>query len=76
MRRLDGRWPDSGTRMADRDETGDGMMAEAMRVPPRRGLTLKMLGETLGLSTATISLALRDSPLVAEATRLRVRALA
>ncbi|MCX5496871.1 LacI family DNA-binding transcriptional regulator [Kaistia dalseonensis] len=43
---------------------------------PRRGLTLRALGEQLGLSTATISLALRDSPLVAESTRLRVRALA
>lgn len=42
----------------------------------RRGLTLKELGDELGLSIATISLALRDSPLVAEATRLKVQALA
>ncbi|WP_323181498.1 LacI family DNA-binding transcriptional regulator [Kaistia algarum] len=45
-------------------------------VLPQRGLTLRMLGDRLGLSTATISLALRDSPLVAEATRDRVRAFA
>lgn len=39
---------------------------------PRR-LTLSQLADTLGVSTATISLALRDSPLVAEATRIRVQ---
>lgn len=43
---------------------------------PQRGLTLKRLGDALGLSTATISLALRGSPLVADATRERVRAFA
>ncbi|AXS41914.1 LacI family DNA-binding transcriptional regulator [Breoghania sp. L-A4] len=42
--------------------------------PARRGrLTLSQLAETLKVSTATISLALRDSPLVAEATRERVK---
>eukprot|EP01037_Dinobryon_pediforme_P025589 gene25589-27797_t len=42
---------------------------------PRR-LTLAMIGERLGLSTATVSLALRDNPAVAEETRVRVRQLA
>ncbi len=42
--------------------------------PARRGrLTLSQLAQTLNVSTATISLALRDSPLVAEATRERVQ---
>jgi LacI family transcriptional regulator len=41
-----------------------------------RRLTLSMLADRLGISTATVSLALRDSPLVAEETRKRVRALA
>lgn len=36
-------------------------------------VTLQGLARELGLSTATISLALRDSPMVAEATRLKVR---
>lgn len=39
--------------------------------PPGR-ITLQMLAEHLGVSTATISLSLRNSSLVAEATRLRV----
>lgn len=60
--------------MADRDT--DDLPRAAPRRAGRRVLTLRMLGQELGLSTATISLALRDSPLVAEATRLRVRALA
>lgn len=36
-------------------------------------LTLSQLSEKLGVSTATVSLALRGSPVVAEATRLRVQ---
>lgn len=36
-------------------------------------VTLQKLATELGLSTATVSLALRDSPVVAEATRLRVQ---
>jgi LacI family transcriptional regulator len=42
---------------------------------PKR-LTLAMIGERLGLSTATVSLALRDHPDVAAETRARVRQLA
>lgn len=34
---------------------------------------LSTIADTLGLSTATVSLALRDSPLVAEATRERIK---
>jgi LacI family transcriptional regulator len=45
------------------------------RRPPKR-LTLAMIAERLGISTATVSLALRSSPLVAEDTRKRVAALA
>jgi LacI family transcriptional regulator len=40
---------------------------------PRR-VTLRDLARHLGVSTATVSLALRNSPRVAEATRLRVQA--
>ena len=43
---------------------------------PKRRLTLAMIAEKLDLSTATVSLALRNSPLVAEETRKRVHALA
>jgi DNA-binding LacI/PurR family transcriptional regulator len=50
--------------------------APERREEPQRRLTLAMIGERLGLSTATVSLALRDNPAVAEDTRLRVRQLA
>ena len=43
---------------------------------PKRRLTLAMIAEKLDLSTATVSLALRNSQLVAEETRKRVHALA
>jgi LacI family transcriptional regulator len=43
---------------------------------PKKRLTLAMIAERLDLSTATVSLALRNSPLVAEETRKRVHALA
>ncbi len=36
-------------------------------------ITLSTIADDLGVSTATVSLALRDSPLVAEATRVRIR---
>lgn len=39
-------------------------------------VTLQRLAMELGLSTATVSLALRDSPVVAEGTRLRVQEIA
>ncbi len=39
-------------------------------------IKLSTIGEALGVSTATVSLALRDSPLVADATRERVKAYA
>ncbi|MCB1429056.1 MAG: LacI family DNA-binding transcriptional regulator, partial [Nitratireductor sp.] len=35
--------------------------------------TLSTIAEHLGVSTATVSLALRDSPLVAETTRERIK---
>lgn len=43
---------------------------------PKRRLTLAMIAERLDLSTATVSLALRNSSLVAEETRKRVHTLA
>ncbi|RDJ22633.1 LacI family DNA-binding transcriptional regulator [Bosea caraganae] len=42
----------------------------------RARVTLQIIAEQLAVSTATVSLALRNSPLVAEATRLRVQILA
>ena len=36
-------------------------------------IKLSTIGEALGVSTATVSLALRDSPLVAEATKERIK---
>lgn len=36
-------------------------------------ITLATIADDLGISTATVSLALRNSPLVAEATKIRVR---
>jgi LacI family transcriptional regulator len=46
------------------------------RKPPQRParLTLRELATHSGVSRATVSLVLRNSPLVAEKTRLRVRA--
>ncbi|MBR7540113.1 LacI family DNA-binding transcriptional regulator, partial [Mycobacterium tuberculosis] len=44
--------------------------------PPIKRLTLAMMAERLGMSTATVSLALRDSPLVAAETRKKVQDLA
>ncbi|MEJ8473157.1 LacI family DNA-binding transcriptional regulator [Roseibium algae] len=40
---------------------------------PGKRLTLGHIADLLGVSTATVSLALRDSPLVAEETRLKVK---
>ncbi|EFO31390.1 alanine racemase [Roseibium sp. TrichSKD4] len=40
---------------------------------PGKRLTLSHIADQLGISTATVSLALRDSPLVAEETRAKVK---
>jgi LacI family transcriptional regulator len=45
---------------------------ELVRMPEER-ITLQVIAQRLDVSTATVSLALRDSPVVAEATRLRVQ---
>jgi hypothetical protein len=42
----------------------------------RGRVTLQVIAEKLDVSTATVSLALRDSPVVAEATKLKVQSLA
>ncbi len=60
-------WQPAGTRAADDPGRGG-------QVRPR--VTLQVIAGRLGVSTATVSLALRNSPLVAEATRVRVRDLA
>ncbi|MFZ4531824.1 MAG: LacI family DNA-binding transcriptional regulator, partial [Alsobacter sp.] len=39
----------------------------------RGRITLQVIAEKLDVSTATVSLALRDSPVVADATKLRVQ---
>ncbi|GGB61699.1 LacI family transcriptional regulator [Roseibium aquae] len=46
---------------------------EGVPVRPGKRLTLGHIADELGISTATVSLALRDSPLVAEDTRLKVK---
>ena len=53
-----------------------GKTLAAPAVPGRSRVTLQLIADRLAVSTATVSLALRDSPLVAEATRIRVRELA
>jgi LacI family transcriptional regulator len=45
-------------------------------LPGRGRVTLQVIADHLAVSTATVSLALRGSPLVAEATRLRVQQVA
>jgi len=60
--------------------TASGVVSQAEeaatdRLPSRPGkrLTLGHIADELGISTATVSLALRDSPLVAEDTRVKVK---
>ncbi|WP_346911566.1 LacI family DNA-binding transcriptional regulator [uncultured Roseibium sp.] len=50
-----------------------GSDSPALPANPGRRLTLGHIADQLGISTATVSLALRDSPLVAEETRVRVK---
>lgn len=52
------------------------MVSGSTPAKPAKRLTLAMIGERLGLSTATVSLALRDHPDVAADTRVRVRQFA
>ncbi|MTI45077.1 LacI family transcriptional regulator [Roseibium hamelinense] len=46
---------------------------EPYLLKPGKRLTLGHIADQLGISTATVSLALRESPLVAEETRLKVK---
>lgn len=48
----------------------------AARLGGRGRVTLQIIADHLDVSTATVSLALRESPLVAEATRLKVQQIA
>lgn len=61
--------------------SGSSGAESATRPPPalaagRSRVTLQIIADRLSVSTATVSLALRGSPLVAEATRARVRQMA
>ncbi len=56
--------------MSDEQAGGDSPVLPAN---PGKRLTLGHIADQLGISTATVSLALRDSPLVAEETRARVK---
>ena len=57
-----------------RDPSGAG---RAGVKPAGRGrVTLQIIADRLEVSTATVSLALRESPLVADGTRLRVQQIA
>lgn len=51
----------------------DSIPDEALPAKPGKRLTLGHIADQLGISTATVSLALRDSPLVAEDTREKVK---
>lgn len=55
------------------DDTSDIPKALPVHTKPGRRLTLGHIADHLGISTATVSLALRDSPLVAEETRAKVK---
>ncbi|MEP4030192.1 LacI family DNA-binding transcriptional regulator [Roseibium polysiphoniae] len=57
---------------AGRDAYGPDTSPSEFHKPGKR-LTLGHIADQLGISTATVSLALRDSPLVAEDTRAKVK---
>ncbi|WP_106751527.1 LacI family DNA-binding transcriptional regulator [Pannonibacter carbonis] len=59
--------------MSDNPGSGSGVHPDE---PRGRRLTLGDIAERLGISTATVSLALRDSPLVAKTTRDKVKDMA
>ena len=54
-------------------KTGSASPADGGKTVSGKRLTLGHIAEKLGISTATVSLALRDSPLVAEDTRAKVK---
>ena len=59
------------------ETTPPGRTANPSAIPNGRGrVTLQIIADHLSVSTATVSLALRGSPLVAEATRTRVQQIA
>ncbi|MBN9672344.1 LacI family DNA-binding transcriptional regulator [Roseibium aggregatum] len=51
----------------------NGPTSPELPAKPGKRLTLGHIADQLGISTATVSLALRDSPLVAEETRAKVK---
>ena len=58
------------------NETNSTRHQDSDRKDGQRRLTLTHIADELGVSTATVSLALRDSPLVAAATKLKVKEFA
>ncbi|MEP3049042.1 MAG: LacI family DNA-binding transcriptional regulator [Roseibium sp.] len=55
------------------EDTESGPSDQGLPLKPGKRLTLGHIADQLGISTATVSLALRDSPLVAEETRATVK---
>lgn len=55
------------------EDNGSKSPAPGLPQKPGKRLTLGHIADHLGISTATVSLALRDSPLVAEETRVKVK---
>jgi LacI family transcriptional regulator len=68
---IESRFAENGTRVSS-DMAG----VPTFKVGERGRVTLQVIAEHLAVSTATVSLALRDSTLVADATRLRVQKMA
>ena len=58
------------------DTPRDEMGGDGDDTPRGKRLTLSDIADRLGVSTATVSLALRDSPLVASATRDKIKEMA
>lgn len=58
------------------ETAGPAAVQPAPAPAPRGRVTLQIIADHLAVSTATVSLALRGSPLVADATRLRVQQIA
>lgn len=66
--------PSNGTNGSSTGPGGTGGRRMARAVKGERGrVTLQVIADKLSVSTATVSLALRDSPVVAEATRTSVQ---
>ena len=67
--------PGDNTAAQDNPDSRSETSSQKTELPgkPEKRLTLGHIADQLGISTATVSLALRDSPLVAEETRAKVK---